>query len=37
MGTKNRTREDGGSAKGSLGNLGNLGNLGIILKLTKLP
>ena len=34
MGTKNRTREDGGSAKGSLG---NLGNLGIILKLTKLP
>lgn len=25
MGTKNRTREDGGSVKGSLGNLGNLG------------
>ena len=31
MGTKNRTREGGGSAKGSLE------NLGIILKLTKLP
>ena len=34
MGTENRTREGGGSAKGSLE---NLGNLGIILKLTKLP